>query len=133
MGHALLGRTQAERGNWDKAIEAFERGLELSNRSVLLKALVAYGHAGLGDCAKASEMLREIQADSGDECFPAYDVSAVYAKLNQRNEALENIAKAYDRHDMKMTYIQYDPRFNSLRSLPEIKRLTASIFPDRAL
>jgi len=131
MGHALLGRTQAERGNWEQAIQAFERGLELSTHSRLLKALVAYGHAGLGDSKKANEILREIEADSGEECFPAYDVSAVHAKLNQENEALENIFRAYDMHDMKMTYLQYDPRFHSLRSLPEFKKITASIFPHR--
>ena len=129
MCHALLGRTQAERGNWEQAIEAFERGLELSAHSVLLKALVAYGHAGLGDSNKANELLREINSEAGDECFPAYDVSAVHVKLNQENEALENIFKAYEMHDMKMTYIQYDPRFNGLRSLPQLQKLTASIFP----
>lgn len=131
MGHALLGRTQAERGNWEQAIQAFERGLELSTHSLLLKALVAYGHAGLGDSKRANEFLREIEADSGDECFPAYDVSAVHAKLNHENEALENIFKAYEMHDMKMTYLQYDPRFNALRSLPELKKITESIFPLR--
>ncbi len=128
-GHALLGRTQAERGNWQEAIHAFERGLSLSTRSLLLKALVAYGHAGLGNSERANEILREIEAYVGDECFPAYDVSAVHAKLRQEKEALENILKAYDMHDMKLTYLQYDPRFNTLRSLPELRKITASIFP----
>ena len=128
-GHALLGRTQAERGNWQEAIHAFERGLGLSTRSLLLKALVAYGHAGLGNSERANEILQEIESDTGDECFPAYDVSAVHAKLRQEKKALENILKAYDMHDMKLTYLQYDPRFNTLRSLPELRKITASIFP----
>ena len=131
VGHALLGRTQAERGNWEQAIRAFKRGLELSSHSVLLQALVAYGYAGMGDSHRANEMLREIQADAGDECFPAYDVSAVHAKLRQNSKALDNIFKAYDMHDMKMTYIRYDPRFSSLRSLPELRKIEASIYPGR--
>jgi TolB-like protein/tetratricopeptide (TPR) repeat protein len=129
IGHVLLGRTQAERGNWQEAIHAFERGLGLSARSLLLKALVAYGYAGLGDSDKANGILREIEADAGDECFPAYDVSAVHAKLHQDKEALENILKAYAMHDMKLTYLRHDPRFNGLRSLPELRTITASIFP----
>jgi TolB-like protein len=127
-GHALLGRTQAERGNWQEAIHAFERGLGFCTRSLLLKALVAYGHAGLGNSERANEILREIEADAGDECFPAYDVSAVHAKLRQEKEALANLLKAYDMHEMKLTYLQYDPRFNTLRSLPELRKITASIF-----
>ena len=129
MGYALLGRTRAELGNWEQAIQAFERGLELSPHSALLLALLAYGHAGLGDSKRANEILREIEADTGDECFPAYDVSAVHAKLNQTDQALENIFKAYDIHDIKITYLRYDPRFNDLRSLPEIRKITASMFP----
>ena len=130
-GHALLGRTQAERGNWHEAIHAFERGLGFSTRSLLLKSLVAYGHAGLGNSQRANEILREIEEDASDECFPAYDVSAVHAKLHQEKEAVENIRKAYDMHDMKLTYLQYDPRFNTLRSLPQLRKITASIFPDQ--
>ncbi len=31
MGHALLGRTEIERGNWDQAIVALNRGLSSRN------------------------------------------------------------------------------------------------------
>ena len=129
IGHALLGRTQAERGNWEQAIQSFERGLEVSTDSALLKALVAYGHAGAGNADRATEILREVETDAANECFPAYDVSAVYAILKRENQALENISRAYEMHDIKMTYIQYDPRFKSLRSLPQIQQITASMFP----
>jgi len=127
MGHALLGRTQAERGDWERAIEAFKRGLELSADSTFLKALLAYGHAGGGDAETAYEILREIELDAGNACFPAYDVSAAHAKLNQESEALQNILKAYDMRDMKMIYIQHDPRFTSLRALPQFQKIASSI------
>ncbi len=129
IGHALLGRTHAERGNWEQAIRSFERGLEVATDSTLLKALSAYGYAGAGDADRAKKILREIEADAGNECFPAYDVSAVYAILKRENQAVQNLSRAYDMHDIKMTYIQYDPRFKSLRSLPQIQQMTASMFP----
>ena len=128
-GHALLGRTQAECGNWELAIQSFERGLEVSPDSALLKALIAYGHAGLGDADRADEILRELELDAGNECFPAYDVSAVYAILKREHQAVKNISRAYDMHDIKVTYIQYDPRFKGLRSLPQIQQITTSMFP----
>jgi TolB-like protein len=128
MGHALLGRTEAERGNWDLAIEAFNRGLELASDSAFLKALLAYGHAGSGDAHTANEILREIEQERGDACFPAYDVSAVHAILNQENEALQNIFKAYDMRDIKMTWIQHDPRFTRLRRLPQFQQIASSVY-----
>ena len=127
--YALLGRAQAQRGNWSQAVQAFERGLELSTHSAALRALAAYGYAGLGELDRANEILQEIEGDASNECFPAYDVSAVHAKLNHKGKALENIFRAYEMHDMKVTYLQYDPRFSSLRSLPQIKKITASMFP----
>jgi tetratricopeptide (TPR) repeat protein len=127
MGHALRGRTQAERGDWQEAIKAFERGLELSADSTFLKALLAYGHAGGGDAERANEILGEIEVEAGNACFPAYDVSAAHAKLNQESEALENIFKAYEMRDMKMIYVQYDPRFTSLRGLPQFQKIASSI------
>ena len=128
MGHALLGRTEAERGNWDRAIEAFHRGLELASDSAFLKALLAYGHAGSGDAHTANQILREIEQERGDACFPAYDVSAVHAILNQENEALQNISKAYDMRDIKMTWIQHDPRFTRLRRLPQFQQIASSVY-----
>jgi serine/threonine-protein kinase len=127
MGHALLGRTEAERGNWDLAIEAFRSGLELASDSTFLKALLAYGHAGSGDAHTATEILREIEAERGDACFPAYDVSAVHAILNQEHEALQNIFKAYDMRDIKMTWLQHDPRFTRLRGLAQFQQIASSV------
>ena len=123
MGHALLGRTEAERGNWDRAIAAFHRGLELAGDSAFLKALLAYGHAGSGDAHTANQILHEVELERGDACFPACDVSAVHTILNHENEALQNISKAYDMRDIKMTWIHHDPRFTTLRASQQFHRI----------
>ena len=125
-GHALLGRAQAQRGNWDKAIESFRLGLAYSGESPFLKALLAYGYAGRGEAPIARRILHEIEEQRGDACFPAVDVSAVHAMLNQENQALQNISRGYDLRDIKVTYIQYDPRFTRLRALPEFQRIASS-------
>jgi TolB-like protein/Flp pilus assembly protein TadD len=128
MGHALLGRTEAERGNWDRAIAAFHRGLELASDSAFLKALLAYGHAGSGDAHTANQILHEVELERGDACFPACDVSAVHTILNHENEALQNISKAYDMRDIKMTWIQHDPRFTRLRRRAQFQQIASSVY-----
>jgi serine/threonine-protein kinase len=127
MGHALLGRTEAARGNWDQAIHALNRGLALSNRSPSILALLAYAHAGAGDVPAAESMLLELQKCRWGGCFPAYDVSAVHAILNREREALQYMSIAHDRRDMKTIYVNHDPRFSRLRNSHQFRRIASSI------
>jgi TolB-like protein/tetratricopeptide (TPR) repeat protein len=127
MGYALLGRTEAELGNWDDAIKAFQRGLEISPRCSFIKALLAYAHAGGGEAMKAQSILRELEDESQGDYFPAYDVSAVHAILNQENDALQNIHRAYGERDMKTIFIQHDPRFARLRKTPGFQQIASAL------
>ena len=130
MGYALLGRTEAELGNWDEAIAAFRRGLEISPNSSFIKALLAYAYAGHGDRPKAFGLLREIEEEHDDECFPAYDVSAVHAILNREDDALRNIHKAVGTRDMKSIFVEHDPRFARLRGSTGFKEIASAIRSD---
>jgi tetratricopeptide (TPR) repeat protein len=133
MGYALLGRTEAELGNWDEAILAFQRGLGISPRSMFIKALLAYAYAGSGDKAQAHRLLRELEDERNDECFPAYDVSAVHAILDREDDALRNIHKAVGTRDMKSIFVEHDPRFASLRGSTGFKQITSAIRSDAVL
>ena len=130
MGYALLGRTEAELGNWDESIKAFQRGLEISSHCPFIKALLAYAYAGSGNAATAQAILRELEEQSQDECFPAYDVSAVHAILNQENEALQKIHKAYGTRDMKTIFVQHDPRFARLRNLAGYRQFASALYAE---
>jgi TolB-like protein/tetratricopeptide (TPR) repeat protein len=130
MGYALLGRTEAELGNWDEAIRAFNRGLEISPRSMFIKALLAYAHAGSGDRAKANWLLRELEDGRNDECFPAYDVSAVHAILGREDDALRSIHRAVGTRDMKSIFVEHEPRFASLRGSMGFKQIASAIRSD---
>jgi serine/threonine-protein kinase len=132
MGYALLGRTEAELGNWDEAIKAFQCGLEISSHCPFIKALLAYGYAGSGDTSTAQALLRELEEQSDDECYPAYDISAVHAILNQENEALKKIHDAYGTRDMKTIFVRHDPRFARLRESEGFQRIASVLYSDGA-
>lgn len=126
--HVLLGRTEAERGNWDDAIAAFLGAQELSDQSPSLYAHLAYAYAGSGDTTTANTLLSTIGAKSLDVCFPAYDVAAVHAILNRKTEALEHLHRAHEMREMKMIYMRHDPRFTSLRTSVPFQRIASSIY-----
>jgi serine/threonine-protein kinase len=127
MGYALLGRTEVELGNWNEAISAFTQGLETGHRAPFLQALLAYAHAGSGDELRAQRLLRKLEEESNDECFPAYDVSAVHAILNQEKQALHNIYRAYGTRDMKTIFVKHDPRFARLRGSSGFQQVAAAL------
>jgi TolB-like protein/tetratricopeptide (TPR) repeat protein len=127
MGYALLGRTEVELGNWEEAISVFTRGLDISHCSPFLKALLAYAHAGSGDASSANALLSELEEESQDECFPAYDVSAVHAILNQEKQALQNIYRAYGARDMKTIFVKHDPRFARMRGSSGFQQIASAL------
>jgi TolB-like protein len=127
MGYALLGRTEAELGNWDEAISAFEQGLKVSHGLPFLQALLAYAHAGSGDESRARALLRKLDEEKHDQCFPAYDVSAVHAILNQEKQALQNIHRAYGTRDMKTIFVKHDPRFARLHGSTGFQHLASTL------
>jgi serine/threonine-protein kinase len=127
MGYALLGRTEAELGNWDEAISAFEQGLKVSHGLPFLQALLAYAHAGSGDESRARDLLRKLDEEKHDQCYPAYDVSAVHAILNQEKQALQNIHRAYGTRDMKTIFVKHDPRFVRLHGSTGFQHLASAL------
>lgn len=127
MGHALLGRTEIERGNWDQAIHALNRGLALSNRSPCILALLACAYGAAGDVPRADTMLLELEEGRPQGCFPAYDVSAVHAILHRDREAMLYMSMAYDARDMKTIYASQDPRFARLRSAHQFRQIVSAI------
>lgn len=133
MGYALLGRTEAELGNWDEAISAFKRGLEISAHSSFIRALLAYAYAGSGEKAKACGLLSELEEQRNDACFPAYDVSAVHVILDREDDALRNFTKAVSARDMKSIFVEHDPRFARLRSSTGYKQIASAIRSDERM
>jgi tetratricopeptide (TPR) repeat protein len=133
MGYVLLGRAEAQLGNWEQAISAFTRGVEISGGSLFSKALLASAYAGSGDESRAREILNQLSAERGKEGFPSYDVSAAYAVLKQEREALKFIRMAFEKRDMMTLYISQDPRFSRLRSSEEFRKLSSSISAEKAL
>ncbi len=125
MGHALLGRTEIERSNWNQAILALRSGLDLSAGSPCILALLAYAHAAAGDAPQARSMLRDLEDPRSVDCFPAYDVSAVHALLNQEDLALKNIQRAHDTRDMKTIFVHQDPRFKKLRGSASFQQIAS--------
>jgi len=126
MNHAMLGRIEAMLGNWDRALAAFEHTAVLSDNSLLSRALMAYAYAGAGDTYEARLELDALEEFKHDACYPAYEIASAHTRLNQTDQAVENLTRARDLGDMKTIFIAQDPSLFKLRSLPAFQRIMDS-------
>lgn len=127
MGHSMHGRIHAALGNWTESLDAFRRTQELSDNSPFSRALTAYAYAGSGHVPMANSILRDLEREPSDDCFPAYDVSAVYSILGEDRKALESISRACLTRDMKTIYVKQDPRLERLQNYPGFQRIASSM------
>jgi serine/threonine-protein kinase len=77
------------------------------------------------DSAEAREMLQRISqgARKAPESETAFDAACAYAKLGEKNRALDELDRAYDQHDQKLAYLKSWPDFDALRADPRFQAL----------
>jgi len=126
MNHAMLGRIEAMLGNWDQALAAFDQTAVLSDNSLLSRALLAYAHAGADDTYEARMELEALEECRHDACYPAYEIASAHTRLNQTDQAIENLQKARELGDMKTIFTGQDPSLMKLRPLPAFQRIVES-------
>ncbi len=120
--HSLLGIAYGQKGEFSRAIAAYEEGVRQDN-SPMLKALLAYGYAQAGRRREAGPLLREIEDTYRTRYLCAYEIATVHLALGDKDRALEWLNKALgDRADC-IPWMNVDPRLESLRSDPRFQEM----------
>ncbi len=91
--------------------------------------LLAYSYAIMGDSTRAVSKLEKIlkiypKADSYDYL---YGVAGIYTALNNFDQAITTLEKAYNAREIDMYFINNDPVFDPLRNEPRFKALMKKI------
>jgi len=121
--HSFHGWSLEQTGNLDRAIEAHQRAIELSdNASTYLAGLGrVYGLAGQMD--KAQEILNELLDRLADGRANSYDIAIVQLGLGNFSDAIEFLERAYEMRISYMLYIKHNAQFDPLRGDERFERL----------
>jgi len=123
VAHQYMGLSYVQLGMHKEARTSFEKAVNASNRSPLIRAEYAYAVALSGDATKAQTELAELIEISNQKYLSAYHIAAIYVALKDNVHALEWLDKAYhDRADW-MIFLKVDPRFTAFT---QIKNLSDS-------
>jgi len=123
-----LGMTYAQLGRSDDAIVQLQRTIELAGgRGALLYAALgyAYGLAGRGDDAR--RILTELQTSPVNRDVSPFYLAMIHAGLDDRDTALEYLARAADDRFNWVIWLQSDPVFARLHGHPGFVELTRRI------
>ena len=117
VAHAVLGMAYERKRMYDAALAEFRKTLDLSNQNLPYKSYLAHTLAGMGESAKAEEVLAELDDSAKRGIFVGqYNKALIYEALGEKDKAFEALGRARQQNDASMIWLGVDPRFDGLRS-----------------
>jgi len=116
VAHRYLGLSYAQKGMYKEALAEFEQAVSASNRSPLIRSEYTYALALSGDTNRAQAELKDLIEISKQNYFSAYHIAAIYVALNDNDQAVEWLKKAFDDRADWLVFLKVDPRFTRLHS-----------------
>jgi serine/threonine-protein kinase len=130
--HQFLGAAYEENKMYDEALAAFKKRISLqegkggSEWSFSMAGL-AYVYAVSGQKSEAQTVLDELKQLSEQQYVPATSIALIYTGLDEKDQALAWLEKAYEEHSFQVQWLKVEPRWDSLRSNPRFSALMRRI------
>jgi Flp pilus assembly protein TadD len=125
IGYEELGQAYERTGETDLALEALTDAARFSGGNSKAISLRGYILAKSGRANEAREVLRRLEADSGERYVPPYAMALVHAGLGEREPVFEWLDKAYAARDVHLIYLPVDPKWDPYRADPRFSALLA--------
>ena len=127
----FLGQVYEQEGWFEEAIAQFQKGVRLSGRNPVHLAALAHAYGVSGRQTEAERLLGELIELSTQQYVPSYEVAVIYAGLDQQDQALKWLWRAYEQRDSSwLVDVALDPRFERLRAAPRFQELTRGLHLD---
>ncbi|HEY0320581.1 MAG TPA: alpha/beta fold hydrolase [Pyrinomonadaceae bacterium] len=123
LAHFYLIPAYEQKGMFEEAINELQKAIALSGGSTAMTALLGHVHAVSGRRDEALEVLTELKEKSEREYVPSYYFVLVYLGLDEKDEALQWLERAYSERSTHLVWLKVDPIFDGLRSDPRFTEL----------
>jgi len=121
--HYYLGQAYEQVSRYEEAIAEFKKAIPLLRGNPEATAALGHAYAVSGQKGEALKVLEELKEYSKHQYVSPDNQALIYAGLGEKNEAFEQLQKAYDERAGQLIYISVDPRFDTLRSDPRFENL----------
>jgi tetratricopeptide (TPR) repeat protein len=124
--YSVLAQAFAFQRQFQEAIEAAKKYVDLSGGGDQERLELAYAEALAGKKSEAQQVMTEMQRRGQN--FSPYDMAAICVALENQDAALEWIEKAITQHAIDVEWIGVDPRMDSIRSDARFRRLLELVY-----
>ena len=122
-----LGLVLAAQGRYSQAILEFERVVRLSGGSAVAQADLAWARGLAGDVSGARQLLTSIQAKGARGFVPPDSLSMALVGAGQRAQAVAALDAAFRSRGAGISRLAVDPRWDSLRDVPEVRTMAETV------
>jgi TolB-like protein/DNA-binding winged helix-turn-helix (wHTH) protein/Flp pilus assembly protein TadD len=131
LGHLNLGMTLAATGAYDEAVRTFQRARELAPSFPDSLALLGYVYGRMGKTAEARNAARRLADWPGGQYVSPYSHATVLVGLGEKQQAIDELERAFAHRSWLMAMLKVDPVFDSLHGDPRFEGLLRRMnFPD---
>ncbi len=130
-GGALgLGQVYEIKGRHEEAIRELQKAILLGGRTSGALVLLGHAYASSGKQAEAQKIVDELNEMAKQTYVSPYDLAILYVGLGDKQQALEQLDKAYDDRAGWIIYLKVEPLLDPLRSEPRFAEIVSRIkFP----
>ena len=120
LAHLVKGWAYEQESRLDEALHSFQNARSSAGSIPLVLGSLAHGHALRGETQEATRLLDSLKGMATERYVPPLDIAVVYAGLGEKEMALEWLEKAYADRTPRLTTVRLDPRFDNLRTEPQL-------------
>jgi len=121
--HIYLAMAYAGRGDFDNALAAAKRSVELDREDLFTIGTLGYVYGKAGKTREARQVLERLRETARHRRVSAYHFALVQLGLGNRELALDYIWQAYDERFYMLPLINVTPEFAPLRTEPRYREL----------
>lgn len=123
----ILGQAYEQKGQFREAVAAFERARRVTAEAgetppEILAGLIR-GHALAGNRVAAMTPFEELKRLMNQRYVSRHDLAIAYLALDDKQQAMDWLEKAYEDRNWWMPWLKVEPRFDPLRSEPRFQAL----------
>lgn len=127
IAHLMLARVFIRQNRFDEAIAEAKKAEQFSGGNSEAVSLGSYALAKSGRRDEAVALLEELKSRSIHRYIPAYNIALIYNGLDEREQSLVQLEKAFKDRDARMILLKVEPKWDNLRTEPRfvdlIKRM----------
>ena len=114
IAHIMLTRIYIRRNRFDEAIAEAQKAVQFSGGNSEAVSLEAYALAKSGKRDESLKLLEELK--SNGRYVPSYNLAMIFNGLDNREEVLNNLEKAFTEKDARLILLKVEPKWNNLRN-----------------